>query len=134
MCIRDRFKFADVVLVVEILKTLLDGGRQWQRTRVGQAAEITAGAGNQVLQQADGRRGQPDRLGTVPDGCLLYTSDAADERSCGDLGGRRIIKKKKQTLDACQRHSRNVTNEIVEDGQESRLEHSTTWLVIYYKH
>ena len=29
------------------------------------------------------------------DGCLLYTSDAADERSSVDLGGRRIIKKKK---------------------------------------
>ena len=28
--------------------------------------------------------------------CLLYTSDAADERSSVDLGGRRIIKKKKQ--------------------------------------
>ena len=26
--------------------------------------------------------------------CLLYTSDAADERSSVDLGGRRIIKKK----------------------------------------
>ena len=34
----------------------------------------------------------------VPDAweraCLLYTSDAADERSSVDLGGRRIIKKK----------------------------------------
>ena len=29
-------------------------------------------------------------------GCLLYTSDAADERSSVDLGGRRIIKKKKE--------------------------------------
>ena len=28
--------------------------------------------------------------------CLLYTSDAADERSSVDLGGRRIIKKQKQ--------------------------------------
>ena len=28
--------------------------------------------------------------------CLLYTSDAADERSSVDLGGRRIITKKKQ--------------------------------------
>ena len=28
--------------------------------------------------------------------CLLYTSDAADERSSVDLGGRRIIKKKKR--------------------------------------
>ena len=30
--------------------------------------------------------------------CLLYTSDAADERSSVDLGGRRIIKKKNRTL------------------------------------
>src|SRR5678810_1510590 len=30
------------------------------------------------------------------DTCLLYTSDAADERSSVDLGGRRIIKKKKK--------------------------------------
>ena len=29
--------------------------------------------------------------------CLLYTSDAADERSSVDLGGRRIIKKKKSS-------------------------------------
>src|SRR5450756_3234874 len=29
-------------------------------------------------------------------GCLLYTSDAADDLLCVDLGGRRIIKKKKQ--------------------------------------
>ena len=29
-----------------------------------------------------------------PYDCLLYTSDAADERSSVDLGGRRIIKKK----------------------------------------
>ena len=31
------------------------------------------------------------------DGCLLYTSDAADERSSVDLGGRRIIKKKNKS-------------------------------------
>ena len=33
----------------------------------------------------------------VCDGCLLYTSDAADDLLCVDLGGRRHIKKKKQT-------------------------------------
>ena len=27
--------------------------------------------------------------------CLLYTSDAADDTPCVDLGGRRIIKKKR---------------------------------------
>src|SRR5450756_3165573 len=47
-------------------------------------------------------------LGFVPDSaaralsvrlkevCLLYTSDAADDLLCVDLGGRRIIKKKKK--------------------------------------
>ena len=35
----------------------------------------------------------PDTLGG-PAPCLLYTSDAADERSSVDLGGRRTIKKK----------------------------------------
>ena len=29
--------------------------------------------------------------------CLLYTSDAADDLLCVDLGGRRIIKTKKKT-------------------------------------
>ena len=38
-----------------------------------------------------------EKLGIVvlTNTCLLYTSDAADERSSVDLGGRRIIKKKK---------------------------------------
>ena len=31
-------------------------------------------------------------------GCLLYTSDAADERSSVDLGGSRIIKKKNNAV------------------------------------
>ena len=30
------------------------------------------------------------------DNCLLYTSDAADDLLCVDLGGRRIIKKNKK--------------------------------------
>ena len=33
---------------------------------------------------------------TLAQVCLLYTSDAADERSSVDLGGRRIIKKKQE--------------------------------------
>ena len=43
----------------------------------------------------------PPRVAERQDGlrcCLLYTSDAADERSSVDLGGRRIIKKKKLSL------------------------------------
>ena len=41
-------------------------------------------------------------------GCLLYTSDAADERSSVDLGGRRIIKKKKQRHQQCRRICKNT--------------------------
>ena len=45
--------------------------------------------------------------------CLLYTSDAADERSSVDLGGRRIIKKKKQiTVAPSRRITDNTTPRI----------------------
>ena len=36
-----------------------------------------------------------------PQLCLLYTSDAADDLLCVDLGGRRIIKKKKHLTRLC---------------------------------
>ena len=39
-----------------------------------------------------------DQASPRPWACLLYTSDAADERSSVDLGGRRIIKKKKTLI------------------------------------
>ena len=43
--------------------------------------------------------GMSDNIIYIPlSTCLLYTSDAADERSSVDLGGRRIIKKK-NTID-----------------------------------
>ena len=45
--------------------------------------------------------------------CLLYTSDAADERSSVDLGGRRIIKKKKKTKKKHRKKKKKKhTNEI----------------------
>ena len=54
-----------------------------------------------IARQADGES-RPQRrlpagfdLQALHGACLLYTSDAADERSSVDLGGRRIIKKKK---------------------------------------
>ena len=45
----------------------------------------------------DTRSHQDEHLSHLcqPRTCLLYTSDAADERSSVDLGGRRIIKKQK---------------------------------------
>ena len=50
-------------------------------------------SGNQGLAKTVHRRSMRLRSLWI---CLLYTSDAADERSSVDLGGRRIIKKKKQ--------------------------------------
>ena len=45
--------------------------------------------------------------------CLLYTSDAADERSSVDLGGRRIIKKKKQESHSDRRRTKSRITETV---------------------
>eukprot|EP00656_Telonema_subtile_P005273 TRINITY_DN12398_c0_g1_i6.p1 TRINITY_DN12398_c0_g1~~TRINITY_DN12398_c0_g1_i6.p1 ORF type:complete len:429 (-),score=69.31 TRINITY_DN12398_c0_g1_i6:59-1345(-) len=63
--------------------------------------------GGPQVKSAPGRYGVKGRFGTgawpgsrygvaLYQTCLLYTSDAADEEDSGDLGGRRIIKKKKR--------------------------------------
>ena len=41
--------------------------------------------------------------GTILITCLLYTSDAADDMQCVDLGGRRIIKKQRLVFRVCGR-------------------------------
>ena len=53
-------------------------------------------AGGQAVSVVDSGDEQGNGIGAGLRllGCLLYTSDAADERSSVDLGGRRIIKKK----------------------------------------
>ena len=56
----------------------------------------SAKAGTQNLKSNDRTAfpfGCTDSNGVDYYACLLYTSDAADERSSVDLGGRRIIKK-----------------------------------------
>ena len=55
------------------------------------AGRTTAAEGERYEGMAQVKAVSPD----WPHTCLLYTSDAADERSSVDLGGRRIIKKKK---------------------------------------
>ena len=66
MCIRDR----------DLRAIAADGAAGRWEERVGGEDQPVAGANEDALP------------------CLLYTSDAADERSSVDLGGRRIIKKK----------------------------------------
>ena len=69
MCIRDRIKTAKKLNHQNIVR-IYDEGKDGERSFV-------------TMQFLD---------------CLLYTSDAADERSSVDLGGRRIIKKKNITI------------------------------------
>ena len=85
MCIRDR--------------CITFGHRQ-------QCDEHAHHAGN--ADHDDGRRAE-----ALAQRCLLYTSDAADERSSVDLGGRRIIKKKKSVSTICLQvsYTRTSTNE-----------------------
>ena len=52
-------------------------------------------------------------------GCLLYTSDAADERSSVDLGGRRIIKKQKNHE---QRDLVSITEKDVESHRRLKVD------------
>ena len=82
MCIRDR---ADEILNSEDwleLPTTYDI-HEWEIMRDFSDAVDDERLRNELLDAVHGK------------GCLLYTSDAADERSSVDLGGRRIIKKKK---------------------------------------
>ena len=79
MCIRDRpgnAPQANVVLAAAVVQIADDG-------------EAQVGSGQQGADETAPRLAHADD-------CLLYTSDAADERSSVDLGGRRIIKKKKK--------------------------------------
>ena len=66
--------------------------------RQAKRTEAIAMSVHYVPAKPGGRAPTPDILGAVLTACLLYTSDAADERSSVDLGGRRIIKKKKRKL------------------------------------
>src|SRR5659263_779494 len=61
--------------------------RAYER-RSGRARKVGGG----LRYRCQHRRDVPGAAGSA---CLLYTSDAADDLLCVDLGGRRIIKKKK---------------------------------------
>src|SRR5450756_2057362 len=70
-----------------------------KRRKRGHARSPRRGAreGNDIAKQIALLVHRPGSQGRLPDAlsitCLLYTSDAADDLLCVDLGGRRIIKK-----------------------------------------
>ena len=90
MCIRDRSLGLGLARLVTL--TLIDGNLRRQLTQaLPQSApsfffvDVPSGdveRFNAFIKQHGGT-------------CLLYTSDAADDLLCVDLGGRRIIQKKK---------------------------------------
>mgnify|MGYP003381681414 CR=1 FL=1 len=61
--------------------------------------------------------------------CLLYTSDAADERSSVDLGGRRIIKKKKKHK-LTSNHNAQIINLIIHIDKQSNQKYKTKRTII----
>ena len=67
-------------------------GDVYKRQRLVAAEEMARPVEADVLDRLEGEALVVDF--DAFDRCLLYTSDAADERSSVDLGGRRIIKKK----------------------------------------
>src|SRR5665648_214481 len=78
---------------------LLAGDRgDWARSAGGEAPWADARCGQGAGYRRDRTFAQPfpRHGGGGGDICLLYTSDAADEADSVDLGGRRIIKKKKK--------------------------------------
>ena len=82
MCIRDRGSHDGAV----VSRAHLEG--EIERGQFEVTGEITVA---EVVDDGSAHHGALEHVYS----CLLYTSDAADERSSVDLGGRRIIKKKK---------------------------------------
>ena len=85
MCIRDRPN-AGLQIATSIVQPTCHGFSDG-------SIQLTTLGGNAPYQYNWVKVGNPGINGNGT--CLLYTSDAAEERSSVDLGGRRIIKKKK---------------------------------------
>ena len=105
MCIRDRDVFIIIGFPVQLLDTVYCNGclgqnkqvKIPQNIRLLQFLHDVVEYGHLGFRQVQ-RRHQfvilPAEL--IFNFCLLYTSDAADDLLCVDLGGRRIIKKNKK--------------------------------------
>ena len=86
MCIRDRRTGIEKAI------------HQWGYTPGAAATSLRAQATGNIGVLVS-RVTNPFFAGLFDAICLLYTSDAADDLLCVDLGGRLIIKKKKKKYD-----------------------------------
>src|SRR5428012_17477 len=86
-------------------------GNAWGHLQASEGDEASGrgkGVGEDVLPGKTGRHDLPAGRGPFCL-CLLYTSDAADDLLCVDLGGRRIIKKKNnKTNNKTTKHQNNI--------------------------
>ena len=81
-----------------IVDLMYQGGLSYMRYSVSDTAEHGDYSAGPKIVTDQTRQAMKQILADIQSGayaCLLYTSDAADERSSVDLGGRRIITKKK---------------------------------------
>ena len=92
-----RFETMKVVSAMAAVQQLLDSGVIDRETTL---LDSSSGIYAHALALAAHRHGLKCHIvgsTTVDETCLLYTSDAADDMQCVDLGGRRIIKKEVTT-------------------------------------
>ena len=83
MCIRDRFRLAEDNIPIEPVTILASSDKISPNIFSVKMTSNCFGSLTSCIAQ-------------LSTSCLLYTSEAADEEDSVDLGGRRIIKKKKK--------------------------------------
>src|SRR5665811_2604936 len=100
MCIRDRFQaMLDIHTIVpfRVARALAPHWREAAKAELGEGREVFRKMVNiSSVSGTMGTAGQANYSAAKAGVCLLYTSDAADDLTRVDLGGRRIIKKKKK--------------------------------------
>ena len=106
MCIRDRYNASASTALTDFgrAKQLNFNGNIAQLVRLKSAGSLSGIAWLSTLCSpyiASVAAGPYSYAEVLPSYCLLYTSNAAAERSSVDLGGRRIIKKKKYRCMVC---------------------------------
>ena len=147
MSFRNAVQFIHVCIEVRVSRSILNVYSFFFQAEDGiRDAQESRGLGDvykrQVWQYAEGLRGYLEEVLSrestgdtvlVFEGeqytCLLYTSDAADDLLCVDLGGRRIIKKKKtQSHTVLNNHCefKHDTHTTVNTSTELEHIHTTT--------